>query len=279
MPMQYRGHDAEMRRLVRLSRSIDRQLASEKIHWTQQRARQQDTARTPQAEATCCDDAAPRYDASTHSMVCARCGVSKSLGFEEFNESGKQIEQRIACDMDRKVPYSRIKHFKKVLRDVTRAGSRVPSAILERVRAALGGEVATRDSVRAVLREAKLYHYYTAENYIACVLGDRTRGVQLTGGEQQQLLRDAMSYSTGFDRLRAREKTTRRNFVNVQVLMHYVFQRTFKRDISALLRMPSARICEQNRKLIGEIEREMLFQAVVVTPRARLHTTPHETQA
>ena len=120
------------------------------------------------------------------------------------------------------------------------------------------------------------------DSYIACVLGDRTRGVQLSGDEQRRLLRDAMSYSTGFDRLRAREKTTRRNFVNVQVLMHYVFHRTFKRDISSLLRMPSARICEQNRKLIGEIEQEMLFNATVVTPRSRLHTTPHtthETQA
>ena len=280
--MHYRGPDADMRRLVRLSRSIDQQLASERVHWTKQRALQTERAEgaaSPEVEKHCCIDPDPRYDASSHSMVCARCGVTKSLGFEEYNQHGKQVEQRMACDQYRKVPYSRIKHFKKVLRDLTRAGSRVPLAVLDRVRESLGTRPPTRDAVRGVLRKAKLYHYYTAENYIACVLGDKTRGVALSGSEQQHLLRDAMAYSTGFDRLRAREKTTRRNFVNVQVLMHYVFTRTFKRDIAPLLRMPSPRICEQNRKLIAEIEKEMLFNATVVTPRAHLHTTPHATQA
>jgi len=271
MPMLYRGSDPAMRRIVQLSQSMDRQLAAEREHWTQQRtkAAPQKAAEGPEEEA-CCETPTPRYDASSHSMVCTCCGVTRSLGFEEFGASGVQIEQRMACGVERKVPYNRLKHFKKVLRDLTRAGTRVPESLIERIRLELRNKTVTRDAVRDALRKLRLYHYYTAENYLACVLGEKGAGVFVTGNEQQVLLKEAMKYSDGFDRLKLRERIQRRNFVHVHVLLHYLFEKCFSKDIASVLRLPSERIYTQNRKLIRDIEEEILFKPTVVTRRAKL---------
>lgn len=270
MPMTYRGTDPEMRRLVQLSRNMERQLASERLHWTQQRQMLAAAPAPTKVNDACCENPSPRYEARAHAMVCLHCGLTNALGFAEFNGSGLQIEHRVDNMQERKVPYNRMKHFKKVMRDVTRAGTRVPEALMMEIKDALSNKTITRDSVRSVLRQRKLYHYYTAENYIACVLGDGVSGVTVTGAEQTTVLKEAMKYSNGFDRLRRNEKVQRRNFVNVHVLIQYIFEQCFNRDVTHLLRMPSERICKQNRKLIAAIEQEILFAPTVVTARAQL---------
>ena len=271
--MVYYGNDPDMRRIVQLSRNVDREFTLSREHWTARAA--DPTAVTVKVcasrEEACCDQPMPLYHEQEHQEVCTNCGFVKPLGFEECGRV-VQIEQRIATEAGHaKVPYSRLKHFKKILRDVTRSNMRLPRKVIDLVRADLDGAVPNRFNVRAVLRAKKLYHYYTSENYIASCLGDDTiMKLYLRGSEVRAVMQDVMRYSFGFDLMKARKTTKRRNFVNAYVLLQYVVSKLLRRDITTLLRMPSEKILKQSRKLLQEIEAVMLFEPSIVTRRAQM---------
>jgi len=202
----------------------------------------------------CCGDPKIVYKSNGHDWVCESCGTCRHAGFEEVG-TVVQFEQRERCSPIGSVycPYDRLKHFKKVLRDVTKTHIRVPDKLMKDMKVQVKQPV-TVDKVRSYLRTRKLFHYYSSANYMSHLLGDKTNKINIDSHAYTIMCREADAFSDAFDRMRADGVIKRKNFVNAHVLILRIAKKKFNlHGFRKYLRLPRKETMAKHEALLDMI--------------------------
>lgn len=203
----------------------------------------------------CCGTPNIIYKSDGHDWVCSNCGRCTHANFEEVG-GVVQYEQRgqsaplgsVYC------PYDRNKHFKKVLRDVTKMPIRVPDKLIMEMREKIKKPINV-SKVRAFLRGKKLYHYYSSANYMSHLLGDKSHRITMDSRAYSIMCREADAFSDSFDRMRRDGLTTRKNFVNAHVLILRIATVKFNLpEIKKHLRLPRKETLLKHQQLLDKVD-------------------------